>query len=152
MFVTLPQFHHPVLDAAASGQQHWSAVVASFPLQPWWYLFVYEAKYLDTRINNTMLVSWEELLIRVLGSVPATDHRALYRVELGEAGDLVFKSVQALWAPSSSEAEACVGAVFRFDGNSELLGADLRPVSELERRSVVFWAGPRTSESGPEMR
>lgn len=138
MFVTLPQFHQPLMSAVAlGGQQHWNAVVASFPVQPW-YLFVYEATFIDSRMNHTMLVAWEESLLQIISSVPVVDHRAVYRVEPAGGGGLAFKEIDAVWAPTHEEDEAGIGAVFRLAGQTEAVAPDLTPVNANMSRVVVF--------------
>lgn len=140
MFVTFPHFHQPLLSAVAlGGQQHWSAIAAHFREQQW-YLFVYEAKYIDSRVNHTMLVAWEESLLTILRSVPNRDHRALYRASSEAKGTLVFKAVQKAWAPTLEEDEAGIGAVFEFVGQSEPVGPDLRPVPAKISRVLYFSA------------
>lgn len=138
MFVTMPQFEVPGMTAmAGQGQKYWRALAAVFPVQPW-YLFVFEAPLLDARINQTMLVAWEESLLELIERVPPEDRRELYRVEPCAAGGLTFKTVYALWAPTADEAAQGVGAVLGIEGESDLLDPNLRPVSKAHLRRQVF--------------
>jgi hypothetical protein len=138
MFVTMPQFEEPGMTAkAGEGQKYWRALAAVFPADPW-YLFVFEAALLDARINQTMLVAWEESLLDIIERVPAEDRRAVYRLEPGAAGGLTLRTVQALWAPTAEEAAQGVGAVLGIEGESDLLDPRLHPVSRTHLRRLVF--------------
>lgn len=138
MFVTMPQFEEPGMTAlAGEGQKYWRALAAVFPVEPW-YLFVFEAALLDARINQTMLVAWEESLIDIIDRVPPEDRRAVYRLEPCAAGGLTFRTIQALWAPTAEEAARGIGAVFGIEGESDLLDPSLRAVSKVHLRRLVF--------------
>lgn len=122
---------------AGEGQKYWRALAAVFPVEPW-YLFVFEAPLLDARINQTMLVAWEESLLDIIDRVPPEDRRAVYRVEPGTTGGLTLRVVQALWAPTAEEAAQGIGAVLSVEGESELLDPALHPVSKAHPRRLVF--------------
>ena len=138
MFVTMPQFEEPGMTAmACEGQKYWRALAAVFPVEPW-YLFVFEAALLDARVNQTMLVAWEESLLDLIDRVPPGDRRAVYRVEPASAGGLTVKTLQALWAPTAEEAAQGIGAVLAIEGERDLLDPRLRPVSNAHQRRFVF--------------
>jgi hypothetical protein len=138
MFVTMPQFEEPGMTAmAGEGQKYWRALAAVFPVEPW-YLFVFEAALLDARINQTMLVAWEESLLDIIDRVPPADRRAVYRLAPGAEGRLTLRTVQALWAPTAEEAAQGIGAVLGLERESELLDQNLRPVSKVHPRRLVF--------------
>jgi len=138
MFVTMPQFEEPGMTAmAGEGQKYWRALAAVFPVEPW-YLFVFEAALLDARVNQTMLVAWEESLLDIIDRVPPEDRRAIYRLEPSAAGGLTFRTVQALWAPTAEEAAQGIGAVLSIEGESDLLDPALHPVSKAHLRRLVF--------------
>lgn len=138
MFVTMPQFEVPGMTAmAGQGQKYWRALAAVFPVQPW-YMFVFEAALLDARVNQTMLVAWEESLLDIIDGVPPEDRRAVYRLEPGAAGGLTFRTVQALWAPTAEEAARGIGAVLSIKGESDLVDPALHPVSTAHLRRLVF--------------
>ena len=122
---------------AGEGQKYWRALAAIFPAEPW-YLFVFEAPLLDVRINQTMLVAWEESLLEIIERVPTEDRREVYRVEPGPAGGLTLRTVEALWAPAAEEAAQGIGAVFGLEGERDLLDPRLRPVSNAHQRRLVF--------------
>lgn len=129
---------------AGEGQKYWRALAAVFPREPW-YLFVFEAALLDARINQTMLVAWEESLLDIIDRVPPEDRRAVYRLEPSVAGGLAFRTVQALWAPTAEEAARGIGAVLSIEGESGLLDPALHPVSKAHLRRLVF----HTTHEGP---
>lgn len=136
--MTLPQFHRPYLSAVALGdQQHWNAVVASFPVQPW-YFFVYEAAFLGSRVNHPMLVVWKELLVKISDAVPEVDLHAVYRMDPGEGGKLTFPTLKAVWAPTAEEQENGLEAIFRMQDRAEMVGPRLKPVSSQKPRRLVF--------------
>lgn len=122
---------------AGEGQKYWRALAAVFPVEPW-YMFVFEAALLDARINQAMLVAWEESLLDIIDRVPPEDRRAVYRVEPGASGGLTLRTVQALWAPTAEEAAQGIGAVLSIEGESELLDPALHPVSQAHLRRLVF--------------
>lgn len=122
---------------AGEGQKYWRALAAVFPVEPW-YMFVFEAALLDARINQAMLVAWEESLLDIIDRVPPEDRRAVYRVEPGVTGGLTLRTVQALWAPTAEEASQGIGAVFSIEGESDLLDPALRPVPKAHLRRLVF--------------
>jgi hypothetical protein len=122
---------------AGSGQKYWRALAAMFPVEPW-YLFTFEAKLLDARVNQTMLVAWEESLLDIIEGVPARDRRTLYRLQCGPAGTVTVRAVRALWAPTADEAGQGVSAVFGLEGESALRDSSMRPVSEQRPRRLIF--------------
>lgn len=122
---------------AGEGQKYWRALAAVFPVEPW-YLFVFEAPLLDARINQTMLVAWEESLLDIIDGVPPEDRRAVYRLDPGAAGGLTFRTIQALWAPTAEEAAQGIGAVLSIEGENDLLDPALHPVSKAHLRRLVF--------------
>lgn len=131
---------------AGEGQKYWRAVAAVFPVEPW-YLFVFEAPLLDTRVNQTMLVAWEESLLDIIDRVRPEDRRAVYRVEPGATGGLTLRTVQALWAPTTEEAMQGIGAVLGLEGESNLVDAKLRPVSKAHLRRLVFHSAKQGERS-----
>jgi hypothetical protein len=146
MFLTLPQFEEPGMSAlAADGQKYWRAVLAEFPVEPW-YLFIYTGRVADARVNLTMLVSWEESLVNIIELVPSGDRQAVYRADPTAAGELRFSAIRELWAPSPDEEQQGVGAVFVFDGSGTPTDPQLRPVSSEVPRRLVYRS--RAKEAG----
>lgn len=138
MFVTMPDFEQTGMSMlAGGGQQYWRAVTAS-SLDQHWYLFVYEGRVLDARVDLTLLVAWEETLLELMNLVPEKDRRAVYRVDRREAGRLVFRNIEAIWAPTTDEAEEGLVALLALEGEQGLVDPYLRPLPKERARHLVF--------------
>lgn len=138
MFFTLPQFEVSGMSALlAAGQKCWRAVLAEFPVEPW-YLFVYEGEVADARVDLTMLVSWERSLLDVVDLVPVEDRRTVYRADPVPGGGLVVRKISELWAPSPEEELNGLSAVLALEGSSGLLDPRLRPVATDTQRRLVY--------------
>lgn len=131
---------------AGEGQKYWRALAAVFPVEPW-YLFVFEAALLDARVNQTMLVAWEESLLDIIDGVPPEDRRAVYRLEPAAAGGLTLRTVQVLWAPTAEEAAQGIGAVLGLEGERDLLDPRLQPVSKTHLRRLVFQTAQKAART-----
>jgi hypothetical protein len=100
MFVTLTQFREPAMTAmAAHGGTYWRALVADFPVLPW-YLFVRKERVLDAYVDQVVLVAWEETLVDLVEAAPPLERRAVYRVDPHPSEGLKFRQVTALWRAS----------------------------------------------------
>jgi hypothetical protein len=147
MFFTLPQFEVSGMSAVvAAGQKCWRAVLAEFPVDPW-YLFIYEGQVADTRVNLTMLVSWEESLLDIVELVPVEDRRSLYRADPLAGGGLVIREVTELWASAPAEGRNGVRAVLALEGSSELLDPSLRPVGTNTSRRLAYCKAGRAAHA-----
>jgi hypothetical protein len=148
LFVTMPQFEQKGMsELAGGGQKYWRAITGKFPTQPW-YLFVYEAQVLDTRINLTSLVAWEETLIEIINLVPTADHRALYRVEPAACGSLALRPVHSVWSPTEAEGAQGMPAVLLVEGHASLVDPFLHPVPDNSERTLVFRAPKSACDRG----
>jgi hypothetical protein len=140
MFVTMPQFEQTGMSMlAGGGQQYWRAVTAS-PVNQHWYLFVYEGRVLDARVDLTLLVTWEETLIEVMNLVPEQDRKAVYRVDRRASGGLVFRTVEAIWAPGADEVSAGLPALLAFEGEQGLVDPADHPVQTERERQLLYRA------------
>ncbi len=128
MFVTRPEFKDSAMTALVGhGRTYWRLVVADFPVAPW-YMFVFEGQVLDSRINQVMLIAWEENLAQVIERTSDRCRRAVYRVDPQSHGGLVFREVSFLWEASDRGRSEGLMALLALAGTSDPLDSFLQPV------------------------
>lgn len=148
MFVTVPEFREAAMTAmAGNGNTYWRAVVADFPVLPW-YLFVYKAQDPETRVNQVMLIAWEENLADFIDSVPEQDRGAVYRVDADPSCGLTIRHVRALWRASPLGNAEGLMALLALEGEGDAaLDSFLRPVC-LEHVGELVYKAPNGAASG----
>lgn len=145
MFVTRPQFKESTMTAmAAHGGTYWRAVVADFPVLPW-YLFLHEGQVLDAQVNQVMLVAWEEDLAEAVHATPGRFRRAVYRVDPASDGGLQFREVDALWEASEQGRSNGFMALLALKGSPQPVDAFLHPVPPEYVGELVYQAPNRAA-------
>jgi hypothetical protein len=140
MFVTLPQFEEPTMTAMAGGGQHyWRALVAEFPVLPW-YLFVRKGVVADATVDLVMLVAWEENLIDIITATPGPARGAVYRVDPSPSGELKFRGVRALWRASERGRSDGHMALLALEGAAKPMDSSLHPVEPEYVGELVYTA------------
>jgi hypothetical protein len=143
MFITssgFAQFLHPSI--ATRKQKHWT--VATRALEAPWYLVVYDVTFRQgRRVSQTALVASEEALLDMLGEVAAADVKGIGRLDRrhgpGPCWDL--KWIDALWMPAHGEARKVGPLLLRFDAESMVRDALLRPVADSPGRRLLYSVG-----------
>lgn len=148
MFLTSRQFEEPGMTAlAAKGQQYWRAVVAEFPVLPW-YLFLHKGQVLDACVNQVMLVAWEESLIDIIEATPAPWRGVVYRVDPDPPRGLRFRVVSSLWRASEQGNSEGHLALVALEGASQPVDTFLQPVPPEHVGELVYQAPPSAYPHG----
>ncbi len=122
--------------------KQWKVVTRS--LEGPWYLVVYDVTCSKgRRVSQTSLVSCDEALVDLLETLDAADVRGIGRLDRrhrsGPSWNL--KWIEALWKPSRGEVRKAGPLLLRFEAESGVRDAQLRPVADSPGRRLIYVAG-----------
>lgn len=140
MFITangLAPLLHP--SRATLRQKHWTVITRT--LEAPWYLLVYDVTCRrQRRVSQTSLVAWDEVLVDMLGKIPAADLMGIGRLDRrhGPGPCWSLQWVEALWTPAPEEARAVGPLLLKFDGETQVRDVLLRPVGHASGRRLLY--------------
>ena len=133
-------FRHP--SAAPRKQNHWAIVTRA--LEAPWYLLIYDVTSgKGGRVSQTSLVACDEVLVDLLDTMNVADIRGIGRLDRRHCSGPTWglKWIDAVWKPGLGETRMVGALLLRFDAESMVRDALLRPVVDVAGRQLLYEAG-----------
>jgi len=117
--------------------------VVTQALEAPWYLLVYDVACGKRRkVSQTSLVGCDDVLVALLETMNPVDIRGVGRLDRchGSGPSWCLKWIDAVWKPGHGEARTVGPLLLRFDAESVVRDALLRPLGELAGRRPLYEA------------